>query len=205
MTNERTTGMIPGDRGKAGGSWCRHPLDAVEAARRHISPVPLAGVVSGQFTHESGTVPRGVIRNRAERSQVHGEFRPGRRRSYPRGYGCYCADQNASGRPGGTTPPEGPTHQTGRGAQGTDEGAERTDLAKSVNLLDRAVLKTGSPYCQAKRSLRDKEVRPVTRGQRPAKSRRRPRGKGADAKSLWQACQHHVRRNVPGRERPNRA
>jgi hypothetical protein len=53
---------------------------------RHISPVPLAGVVSGQSTHEVGTEPRGAIRNRAERSQAHGAFRPVRRRSYPRGF-----------------------------------------------------------------------------------------------------------------------
>jgi len=79
-------------------------------------------------------------------------------------------------------PAKRPHPKHGRGAQGTDGGAERTDLAKSVNLLDGAVLKTGSPHCQAKRSLRGKEVRPVTRGQRPVKSRRRPRGKGADAK-----------------------
>jgi hypothetical protein len=42
------------------------------------------------------------MRNRAEWSQVHGEFRPVHRRSYPRGSGCYCADQNASAFPGGT-------------------------------------------------------------------------------------------------------
>jgi chaperonin GroEL (HSP60 family) len=27
----------------------------------------------------------------------------------PRGYGCYCADQNADAFPGGPTPPKGPT------------------------------------------------------------------------------------------------
>jgi hypothetical protein len=47
---EGTTGIIPGDRGKAGDNWCRHPLPAESADERHISPVPLAGVVSGQST-----------------------------------------------------------------------------------------------------------------------------------------------------------
>ena len=62
---ESTAGIIPGDRGKAGGSWCRPPLQIAKAVERHISPVPLAGVVSGQFTHEVGTERRGAIRNRA--------------------------------------------------------------------------------------------------------------------------------------------
>ena len=62
---ESTAGIIPGDRGKVGGSWCRHPLQAAKADERHISPVPLAGVVSGQSTYELGTERPGAIRNRA--------------------------------------------------------------------------------------------------------------------------------------------
>jgi hypothetical protein len=66
MIEASTAGIIPGDRGKGGGSWCRGPLRTAQAElQRHISPVPLAGVVSGQFTHESGTERRGAIRNRA--------------------------------------------------------------------------------------------------------------------------------------------
>ena len=42
-----------------------------------------------------------------EPSQARGKFRPARRRSYPEGYGCYCADQNAIAFPGGPTPPKG--------------------------------------------------------------------------------------------------
>jgi hypothetical protein len=52
MVAESTAGIIPGDRGKAGGNWCRLPLRAHLRAARHISPVPLAGVVSGQLTHD---------------------------------------------------------------------------------------------------------------------------------------------------------
>jgi hypothetical protein len=96
-----TAGIIPGDRGKVGGNWCRLPLQSAKADVRHLSPVPLAGVVSGQSKYELGTVPRGTMRNRAEWSQAHGEFRPVGRRSYPRGYGCYCADQNAIAFPAG--------------------------------------------------------------------------------------------------------
>ncbi len=62
---ESTTGIIPGDRGMVGGSWCCQPLQAAKADARHISPVPLTGVVSGQSTYELGTERQGVIRNRA--------------------------------------------------------------------------------------------------------------------------------------------
>lgn len=83
---ESTTGIFPGNRGMDGGNWCRPPLGATRVAPRHISPVPLAGVVSGQSTHESGTVRRGVIRNHAQPSQVRGKFRTADSRSHPRGY-----------------------------------------------------------------------------------------------------------------------
>ena len=62
---ESTTGIIPGDRGKAGDNWCRPPLQWRKPVARHISPVPLAGVVSGQSTYELGTERPGAIRNRA--------------------------------------------------------------------------------------------------------------------------------------------
>ncbi len=52
MVAESTAGIIPGDRGKVGGNWCRLPLTAAQAGGRQISPVPLAGVVSGQAIHE---------------------------------------------------------------------------------------------------------------------------------------------------------
>lgn len=60
-----------------------------------------------------------------------GTFRPLCRRSYPRGIGCYCADQNANAPPGGTTPPEGPARRKARGAQGKPAGGESTDLGKA--------------------------------------------------------------------------
>ena len=47
---ESTTGIIPGDRGMAGGNWCRPPLSATQVEGRQISPAPLVGVVSGQFS-----------------------------------------------------------------------------------------------------------------------------------------------------------
>ena len=127
---ESTTGIIPGDRGKAGDNWCRPPLHAAKADERHISPVPLAGVVSGQSTHESGTEPQGAIRNRVERSQAHGAFRPVRRRSYPRGLWLLLRRperSHVSRRDDPAKRPDSP-HETG--TQGRRDGGERADLGK---------------------------------------------------------------------------
>jgi beta-galactosidase GanA len=44
---ESTAGIIPGDRGKDGGSWCRYPL-SVAIRSQAPSPAPLAGVMTGQ-------------------------------------------------------------------------------------------------------------------------------------------------------------
>jgi hypothetical protein len=160
MPDESAAGIRPGDRGMVGGNWCRQPLLAVLIGSRHISPVPLAGVVSGQFTHESGTEPSAAIRNRGERSQARGKFRPARRRSYPRGYGCYCADQHAAGHPGGTTPPKGHApigawrekEVRRRGESGPGKVREPSSLGRSRQ--------AGSPFCKRQRSLRGKRSDP---------------------------------------------
>jgi hypothetical protein len=47
-SDENTAGIIPGNRGKDDGSWCRLPLQAGNRRSRHISPVPLTGVMAGQ-------------------------------------------------------------------------------------------------------------------------------------------------------------
>src|SRR5476649_78018 len=63
--SESAAEIIPGDRGMEGGSWCRLPLPGgLNRRARQISPVPLAGVMTGQ-RHESGTERQGAIRNRA--------------------------------------------------------------------------------------------------------------------------------------------
>ena len=129
---ESTAGIIPGDRGMEGDSWCCPPLQATQVVARHISPVPLAGVVSGQFTHESGTERRGVIRNRAEPSQAHGEFRPVRRRSYPRGFWLLLRRPERSRGTRRANPAKRSRSPHERGAQGNRDGGERADLAKSV-------------------------------------------------------------------------
>jgi hypothetical protein len=133
MVAESTAGIRPGDRGKVGGNWCRQPLTAAQAAGgiSHQFLWPESCPVS-QEHEEVNCAARREIETAAEPSQAHGEFRPVRRRSYPEGFGCYCADQNAVARPGGPTPPKGPARSRGRGAQGRRGGGERANLAKFV-------------------------------------------------------------------------
>ena len=127
---ESTAGIIPGDRGKAGDNWCRPPLHAAKADERHISPVPLAGVVSGQSTHELGTELQGAIRNRVERSQAHGAFRPVRRRSYPRGFWLLLRRPERNHGSRRDDPAKRPSSPYEQGAQRKRGCGERADLGK---------------------------------------------------------------------------
>jgi hypothetical protein len=85
-----------------------------------------------QFTHESGTERQGAIRNRVEPSQAHGGFRPVRRRSYPRGFRLLLRRPERSRGFRRANPAKRPRSQHEQGAQGSRDGGERADLAKSV-------------------------------------------------------------------------
>ena len=97
---------------------------------RHISPVPLAGVVSGQSTHELGTELQGAIRNRVEQSQVHGKFRPVRRRSDPRVFWLLLRRPERSHGFRRDDPAKRPSSPHEPGAQRNRDGGERADLGK---------------------------------------------------------------------------
>ncbi len=121
---ESTTGIIPGDRGMAGGSWCRPPLSDTQVKGRQISPAPLAGVVSGQF-HESGAERPGAMRNRVQAESGPREVSNRAPDAVtPEGFGCYCADQNAIASSGGPTPPKGLARSHEQGAQGRNGRGE---------------------------------------------------------------------------------
>ena len=157
---ESTAGIIPGDRGMVGDNWCRHPLQAVKAVARHISPVPLAGVVSGQFTHEAGTERQGAIRNRVEPSQAHGAFRPVRRRSYPRGFWLLLRRPERSRDSRRDDPARRPGSQHEQGAQRSRGGGERTDLGKVRETPQWGGVKNASPRCKSESNLRVKRSDP---------------------------------------------
>jgi len=133
------------------------------------------------MTQELSGKPR--LETAGEPSQIGRGFRSANRRSHPEGNGCYCADQNAVTSPGGPTPPEGPTKTMAgraretrrRGASGPGKVCETSSIGWGEK----------PRHPTAKRTQPERqEVRPVTRGQRPAKSRRRPRGNGADANQV---------------------
>ena len=89
---ESATGIIPGDRGKVGDSWCRPPLRrGASRCGRQISPAPLirSRVRSVNTNQELSGEQR--LETAREPSHAHRTFRPVRGRSYPRGFGCYCA------------------------------------------------------------------------------------------------------------------
>jgi hypothetical protein len=81
-----TAGIIPGDRGKAGGSWCRLPLQTAQVVcQAYITSSSGRSRVRSVFTNQelSG---KARLETAREPSQAHGAFRPVRRRSYPRGF-----------------------------------------------------------------------------------------------------------------------
>lgn len=192
---ESTAGIIPGDRGMDGDSWCCHPLQAAQAVERHISPVPLAGVVSGQFTHESGTERLGAIRNRVEPSQAHGRFRPVRRRSYPRGFRLLLRRPERSRAVRRAHPAKRPCSSE-PGAQGRRGRAEGTNLAKFVDLPRRGGVKHTSPRCKSESNLRGKRSDPWHGANAPPKAVADPAQTGEDAKQRLQTCLNLVRKPV---------
>jgi hypothetical protein len=115
-----------------------------------ISPAPLAGVMIGQLSMNSGAERQGAIRNRDRAESGAKEVSNFAPTQLPRGYGCYCADQNAVAFPGGTTPPEGPDRQKpDRARKGS--GTAGSERARQIprKLLNWAVCKSTSPNCKA--------------------------------------------------------
>ena len=83
---ESTTEIIPGDRGMAGGSWCRPPLQIAQAIRQaDITSSSGRSRVRSVHTNQelSGKVR---LETASEPSQARGKFRPVRRTQLPRGY-----------------------------------------------------------------------------------------------------------------------
>lgn len=83
-----------------------------------------------------------------------------------------------------------------RGASGPGKSLSTSSTGRRTNRVD-PLQKRMQPERQ--------EVRPVTRGQRPARSRCRSRGKGADARSNIAGVSVPVWREISRRKFPNRA
>src|ERR1700683_4144555 len=99
---------------------------------------------------KSGAERQGAIRNRGRAESGAREVSNRAPTQLPRGYGCYCADQNAIAFPGGTTPPKGPGPvKTDRARKG--DGRAGSERARQIprKLLNWAVCKSTSPNCKA--------------------------------------------------------
>ena len=123
-----TTGIIPGNRGKAGGNWCRPPLCG--ASRRQANITRSSGRRRSRSSYATKELCNETrIRNRAELSQVRGQFQAPPPMQLPRGLWLLLYDQDAAQCSGGSTPPKGPALNK-LGAKGTRRSGERASLAK---------------------------------------------------------------------------
>ena len=128
--------------GRPGKGWRQlvppSPPCRVSGVGRQISPAPLAGVVSGQATRNQELSGEARLETAHEPSQAHRKFRPVRRRSYPEGFGCYCADQNAVAPSGGPTPPKGPVRlRNGRARAARRRGASEPGKVRQTSSMGR--------------------------------------------------------------------
>jgi hypothetical protein len=157
---EGAAGIIPGNRGKVGRSWCGLPLllTSNRQTGRQISPAPLDGVAPVQSC-ESGAEWQGAIRNRVRAKSGLGEVSTPLLIQLPRGLRLLLESQHASTFPGGTTPPKGFSPR-GRSAQRRRARGERAGLAKLANAPTWGGAKNRVTQLQRKRSLRDKRSDP---------------------------------------------
>jgi hypothetical protein len=147
---ESTTGIIPGDRGKDGGSWCRHPLlFRASGTRQAQSPVPLAGVMTGQ-SHDKGAERLGAIRNRprAESGGRNVSIRPPTQ--LPRGFRLLLRRPERSRVSRRDDPAKRPRAEKTDGARKGGAAARRERARQSPsNLLIGRSRQAGSPNCKA--------------------------------------------------------
>jgi len=82
---------------------------------------------------DNGTVRRDAIRNRAESSQVRGQFRVPSPMQLPRGLWLLLYDQDAAQCSGGSTPPKGPARKAGRERDTARRGAGESGKARKTS------------------------------------------------------------------------
>ena len=131
--------------------------------------------------HESGTVRLRAIRNRAKTESGPWEVSTPAPTQLPRGvHGCYCATRTLSHDWTGPPRQRGPAQRTGHETMMRRRG--ESEPGKVRQPPQWGGVKNHVTSLQTETQPERQEVRPVTRGQRPAKSRCRPRVKGADVK-----------------------
>ena len=104
--SESATGIIPGNRGKVGGNWCRSPLCGASRGR-HISPVPLDGVAAAPVYATKELCGEARLRNRVRTGSGSRSVSDLELMQLPRGFRLLLYDQDAAQCSGGSTPPKG--------------------------------------------------------------------------------------------------
>ena len=82
---------------------------------------------------DKGAVRRDATRNRAESSQVRGQFRAPPPMQLPRGLWLLLYDQDAAQCSGGSTPPKGPARKARRERDTAQRGAGESGKARKTS------------------------------------------------------------------------
>jgi hypothetical protein len=82
---------------------------------------------------DKGTVRQSATRNRAESSQVRGQFRVPKPMQLPRGLWLLLYNQDAAQCSGGSTPPKGPARKAGRVKNTVRRGAGESGKARKTS------------------------------------------------------------------------
>jgi len=122
-----TTGIIPGNRGKAGSNWCCQPLS--DASRRQANITSSSGRRRSRSSYATKELcDETRLETAPSRVRSGASFGLRHRCSYPEGCGCYCMTRTQRSVPVG--PPHRKARPARRGAKGTRRGGERASLAK---------------------------------------------------------------------------
>lgn len=142
------TGIIPGNRGKAGDNWCRLPLDGASRSQAYITSS------SGRRRSRSSNANMELSGEARTRNRVRAGSDPGpvsgpASMQLPRGLWLLLYDQDAAQCSGGSTPPKGPARKAGRETNTVRRGAGESGKARKTSYLGR-FRKTESPNCKSK-------------------------------------------------------
>jgi hypothetical protein len=135
---ESATGIIPGNRGKAGDNWCRPPLHGASHVRQ-ISPVPLDGVAADPVMRQRSCAARREVRNRVRTESGSRSVSGLWLMQLPRGFRLLLYYQDAAQCSGGSTPPKGPARKAGRERGTAQRGAGESGKARKTSSLGRRV------------------------------------------------------------------
>lgn len=195
---ESATGIIPGNRGKDGGNWCRRPHGGA-SRRRHMSPVPLDGVAADPVLRLRNCAARSELRNRVRAESGPGLVSGPALMQLPRGLWLLLYNQDAAQRSGGSTPPKGPACKAGRERDAARRGAGESGKARKTSYLGRRENRV--TQLQIESNLRGKRSDPLHG------ANARPKAGAVPVARCWcempklQACQHPSGERAIGRWR----